>query len=97
MLAEQCMGEPPGTAEVWRLPTIDHGAVISPVLSLGGYIARIQPARYFQNVSAFGICIALKRKVRRAKQKRTKRRNKRMGWQHTWATKGESSKEYPSL
>jgi hypothetical protein len=66
---------------------------LKPVLSRSGYLARIKQSRHSQNASTFGICIALKRKVRRAKQKR----NKRMGWQHTWATKGESSKEYPAL
>ena len=63
-LRSSSMWESPGTAEVWRLPTINHGTMISPVLSPSGYLARIQQSRYFQNVSTFGICIALKRKVR---------------------------------
>ena len=41
------MWESPGTAEVWRLPMIDHGTVIGPVLSRSGYLARIQPVPLF--------------------------------------------------
>jgi hypothetical protein len=78
---------------VWRLPTIDDGTVINPVSHGAGISQEFNQSRYSQNVSTFGICIALKRKVRWATQKR----NERMGWQHTWATEGESSKEYTSL
>jgi len=46
MLADQDV-ESPGTAEVWRLPTIDHGTVMRPVLSRSGYLARIQPVPLF--------------------------------------------------
>ena len=82
-----------GTAEVWSLPTIDHGTVISPVFHKTSISQEFNQSRYSQNASIFGICIALRRKVRCVTQKR----NERMGWQHTWATEGESSKEYTSL
>jgi hypothetical protein len=58
------MWESPGTAEVWRLPTIDHGTVISPVFHGAGISQEFNESGYSQNVSTFGICIALKRKVR---------------------------------
>jgi hypothetical protein len=58
------MWESPGTAEVWRLPTIDHDTVISAVSHGAGIAQEFNRSRYSQNGSTFGICIALKRKVR---------------------------------